>query len=335
MARSHSPTAKTDLIPDMPALEKLGIVADHVNRHPAMRQEVLNVYPSAKFHDSGRRLNEDELIAFLADCDAAIIGFEPVTERVLSALPKLKIISKYGNGCESFDFQAMKRHGVRFGYTWGVNRLAVAELTLGFMLMGLRWVMPLNVAMRAGERPALRNGRFLTNRVVGIHGCGNIGKEVTRLLAPFSCTILACDIKDYPDFYKQWSVTPVSHGELLARSEILTLHLPKTKQTLGLYSRETLAKMRPDAILINTCRGGIVDEGALLERLDSGALKAACFDVFAVEPAQNDRLLRHPNMLATPHIGASTEETRLILVHAAIRGLTENKVVDPAEFYGM
>ena len=148
-----------------------------------MRQEVLNVYPQAKFHDAGHRLKEDELIEFLKDCDAAIIGFEPVTERVLTALPNLKTIGKYGNGCESFDFQAMKRHGVSFGYTWGVNKLAVAELALGFMLMGLRYVMPLNVAMRAGERPALRNGRFLTGRVVGIHGCGNIGKEVVRLLA--------------------------------------------------------------------------------------------------------------------------------------------------------
>jgi D-3-phosphoglycerate dehydrogenase len=127
----------------------------------------------------------------------------------------------------------------------------------------------------------------------------------------------------------------VWHDELLARSEILTLHLPKTKQTLGLYSREVLAKLRPDCLLVNTCRGGIVDENALLERLDSGAHKAACFDVFAVEPAQNDRLIRHPNMLATPHIGASTEETRLILVRAAVRGLTDNKVRDPAEFYGV
>ncbi len=317
----------------MTAFHRIGVVADHVNRHPAMRQEVLKVYPQAKFHDAGHRLGEDELISFLGDCDAAIIGFEPVTERVLAALPNLKIISKYGNGCESFDFHAMKRHKVRFGYTWGVNRLAVAELALGFMLAGLRWVMPLNVAMRAGERPKLRNGRFLTGRVVGIHGCGNIGKEVVRLLAPFNCEILACDIKDYPEFYKQWNVMPVSFDELLARSEILTLHLPKTKQTLGLYSREVLAKLRSDCVLINTCRGGIVDEDALLDRLETGALTAACFDVFAVEPAQNDRLLRHPNMLATPHIGASTEETRLILVRAAIRGLTENGEVDPADFY--
>jgi D-3-phosphoglycerate dehydrogenase len=195
--------------------------------------------------------------------------------------------------------------------------------------------MPLNVAMRAGERPRLRNGRFLTGRVVGIHGCGHIGKEVVRLLQPFGCTILACDIKDYGDFYRQWNVTPVSHDELLARSEVLTLHLPKTHLTRGLYSREVLGKLRKDCVLINTCRGEIVDEDALLARLDSGDLTAACFDVFAIEPAQNDRLLNHPNMLATPHIGASTEETRLILVRAALARLTDARVVEPEEFYGV
>jgi D-3-phosphoglycerate dehydrogenase len=318
----------------MPSFNRLAIVADHVNRHPAMRQEVLNVHPDAKFHDAGRRLGEDELINFLSDCDAAIIGFEPVTERVLSALPNLKIISKYGNGCESFDFAAMKRHNIRFGYTWGVNKLAVAELTLGMMIMGLRYVMPLNLAMRAGERPRIRNGLFLTGRTVGIHGCGNIGKEMVRLLAPFNCKILACDIKDYSDFYKKWNVAPVSFDELLARSEVLTLHLPKTKQTLGLYSRDVFRKMRPGAVLINCCRGGIVDEDALLDQLNANALMAACFDVFGIEPAQNDPLIQHPNMLAAPHIGASTEETRVLMVNAAIRGLTEARLAEPEEFYG-
>jgi phosphoglycerate dehydrogenase-like enzyme len=317
----------------MAPFNRVAVAADHIARVPSMRQEVLDLYPSAKFHDGARRMGEAELIEFLDDCDAAIIGFEPVTERVLTALPNLKVIAKYGNGCESIDFHALKRHKVRFGYTWGVNRLAVAELALCFMISGLRWIAPLNAAMRAGERPRYRNGRFLTGRVVGIHGCGNIGKEAVRLLQPFNCSILACDIKDYPDFYRQNNVTPVSFDELLARSEVLTLHLPKTSQTLGLYTRDVLAKLRPDCVLINTCRGGIVDETALLERLDSGALTAACFDVFGIEPAENDRLLRHPNMLATPHIGASTEETRLILVRAAVRGLVENDYVEPADFY--
>jgi phosphoglycerate dehydrogenase-like enzyme len=322
-------------VPADARFKQVAVANESIARHPVMRQEVLKAYPQARFNDSGRRMNEDETIAFLKDCDAAIVGFEPINERTLSALPSLKTLGKYGAGCETIDFAALKRHGVKFGYTWGANRLAVAELTLGFMLMGLRHVMSLNLAMRAGERPRIKNGLFLTGRTVGIHGCGHIGKEVVRLLAPFNCKILACDIKDYADFYRQWNVTPVSHDELLARSEVLTLHLPKTKQTLGLYSREVLAKMQSGAVLINCCRGGIVDEDALLEQLNSGALMAACFDVFAVEPAANDKLLRHPNMLASPHIGASTEETRVLMVRAAINGLDIARVVDPEEFYGV
>jgi phosphoglycerate dehydrogenase-like enzyme len=312
---------------------KLGVATEMIARHPGMRKVMLEARPDAKLNETGARMNETELIAFLADCDAAIIGFEPVTDRVLTALPRLRVISKYGNGCENIDFHALQRHSVRFGYTWGVNKLAVAELALCMMLAGLRWVMPLNTAMRAGERPRHRNGRFLTGRVVGIHGCGNIGKEVVRLLQPFACRILACDIKDYADFYRTSGVTPVGFDELLAQSEVLTLHLPKTSATRNLYSRAVLQRLRPDCVLVNTCRGGIVDEEALLERLDRNELVAACFDVFGVEPAENDRLLRHPNMLATPHIGASTEETRLILVRAAIRGLEDNAPVDPAQFY--
>src|SRR6478735_6254236 len=239
----------------MVGFKQVAVAADHIGRHAGMRAEVLKLYPQAKFNEAGRRIGEDETIAFLKGCDAAIIGFEPINERTLSALPDLKVIGKFGNGCETIDFQALKRHGVKFGYTWGVNKLAVAELTLGFMIMGLRYVMPLNLAMRAAERPGIRNGLFLTGRTVGIHGCGNIGKEVVRLLQPFNRTILACDIKDYSDFYKQWNVTPVSFDELLARSEVLTLHLPKTKQSIGLYSDAVLKKMRPGAVLINACRG--------------------------------------------------------------------------------
>jgi phosphoglycerate dehydrogenase-like enzyme len=312
---------------------RVGVATEMVARHPGMRKVLLEALPDAKLNETATRLGETELIEFLRDCDAAIIGFEPVTERVLTALPGLKVISKYGNGYENIDFHALQRHQIRFGYTWGVNKLAVAELTICLMLAGLRWIMPLNVAMRSGERPRYRNGRFLSGRIVGIHGCGNIGKEVVRLLQPFGCQVLACDIKDYAEFYRDFKVTPVSFDELLARSEVLTLHLPKTRATRNLYTLEVLKKLRPDCVLINTCRGGIVDEDALLERLESDALAAACFDVFGIEPAANDRLLRHRNMLATPHIGASTEETRLILVRAAIRGLRENALVEPEQFY--
>jgi D-3-phosphoglycerate dehydrogenase len=314
-------------------IKQLGVSSNTLCTHPVMRKILLEAYPDARLWEGPRIKDEDTLIAHLKGCDAAIIGFEPVSDKVLSALPDLKIISKFGAGCESFDFDAMKDHGTRFGYTFGVNKLSVAELAISFMINALRWVTPLNQSMRAGDRPGNRNGRLLTGRTVGIHGCGNIGKELVGLLKPFNCTVLACDVKDYSDFYQANDVTAVSFDELLERSEVLTLHLPKIRTTRGLYSREVLEKLRPDCVLINTCRGEIVDEDALADRLESGALPAACFDVFGIEPAENDRLLNLPNFLATPHIGASSEETRIDMVQAAIRGLTENELVEPAKYY--
>jgi D-3-phosphoglycerate dehydrogenase len=318
---------------NMHKIGRLAVAPPMVARHPRMRAELLAAFPEAVLYDGKRYMTEDELIEFLRDFDSAIIGFEPVTEKVLSALPKLRVISKYGAGCEHIDFYAMQRHGVRFGYTWGVNKLSVAELTLCFMIAAQRWIMPLNLAMRDGERPTYRNGRLLTGRVVGIHGCGNIGKEVVRLLQPFGCEILACDIQDYSNFYSQYGVKPVGMEELISRAEVISLHLPRTPKTLGLYSRDVVSRLRDQCVLINTCRGGIVDEETLLQRLNANTLMAAAFDVFAIEPAENDALIRHPNMLATPHIGASTEETRIAIVRAAIRGLTEHQEVEPAHYY--
>lgn len=314
-------------------INQLGVTSNTLCAHPVMRRILLEAYPDARLWDGERITDEDTVIEQLRGCDAAIVGFEPVTEKVLTALPELKIISKFGAGCESLDFDAMESHGTRFGYTFGVNKLSVAELTISFMISALRWVTPLNQSMRSGDRPRNRNGRLLTGRTVGIHGCGNIGKEVVRLLKPFNCTILACDVKDYAAFYAANGVTAVSFDDLLDRSEVLTLHLPKIRTTRGLYSRDVLERLRPDCVLINTCRGEIVDEDALADRLESGALPAACFDVFGIEPAENDHLLALPNFLATPHIGASSEETRIDMVQAAIRGLTENELVDPAKYY--
>jgi D-3-phosphoglycerate dehydrogenase len=310
-----------------------GVTNGAIGSVPYMREIILAQYPDAKFNEDIRhRLSEAEIIAFLADCDCAIMGGDVINDRVLAALPHIRNIGIFGVGLNTVDLAACQRHGVKLGFTPGVNRLAVAELALCFMIAGLRWVAPLSLAMRNGERPRTRVGRSLTGRVVGLHGCGHIGKEVVRLLKPFGCTILAHDIRDYPDFYREHSVTPVPLEELHARAEVLSLHIPRTRQTENLYDAATLARLRPDCVLVNTCRGGIVNEAALLDRLESGALVAACLDVFAHEPPDNDRLLRHPNLLSTPHAGASTREARIAMVEAALRGLTEGRLVDPADF---
>jgi D-3-phosphoglycerate dehydrogenase len=144
--------------------------------------------------------------------------------------------------------------------------------------------------------------------------------------------MIACDIANYGEFYSEQGVTPVSFETLLERSEVLSLHLPLTGKTRQLYNGEVLDRLRPDCVLINTCRGDIVDEVALCKRLESGHLHAACFDVFAIEPVVDDRLLQLPNFLATPHIGASAIEARLAMARSAIAGLAQNALVDPAEF---
>ena len=312
---------------------KIGVTNGLFARHQVLRAELLERFPDAVFRDEIPSATEADVIELLAGCDGAIVGMEPITERVLSALPKLKVIGKMGIGCDTLDFDALRKHEILFGYTPGTNRLAVAELTLCYMIAGLRWVMQLNIAMRNGERPRMKLGKGLTGRTVGIHGCGNVGKEVVRLLKPFDCEILAYDIADYAEFYRANGVKAVSLDELLERSEVLTLHLPKTKDTIGLYDDAMLARLRPDCVLINTCRGGIVDEDALYERLRANKLWAACFDVFAIEPAVNDKLINLPTMLASPHIGAATDEARIVMGMAAIDGLTENAHVRPGQTF--
>ena len=191
------------------SVRQLALCAPSIVAAPALLQRVLDKYPNAKIWRGTKITDEDVLIDFLRGCDAAIIAFEPITDRVLAALPELKVVAKMAAGCESIDFDAMKKHGVRFGYTFGVNKLSVAELTLSFMISGLRFIPEQNQSMRAGERPGIKVGRLLTGRTIGLHGCGNIGREVVRLLAPFNAEILACDVKDYARFYAANRVTPV------------------------------------------------------------------------------------------------------------------------------
>ena len=311
-------------MPVNPSIKQLGVPVAKWGVPEEGKRALIELYPNAKFNELPRALTEPEIIAFLGDCDAAIVGLDLLNERVIDALPNLRVIGKFGAGYDTVDLKAVKRRNIMFGYTFGVNALAVAELTVAFAIMGLRHVPALNLAMREGQRPKWTMGRLLSGRTVGIHGCGHIGKQLVRLLQPFGCEILACDIRDYSDFYREHGVTAVDMNELLERSEILTLHLAKSRLTTGLYDAATLAKIREGAVFINTCRGGIVDEDALLERLEGGHLTAACFDVFAIEPAENDALLRHPNTLATPHMGAAIEEVRVEMFRSAIRGLVEN-----------
>src|SRR5262249_28394941 len=157
-----------------------------------------------------------------------------------------------------------------------------------------------------------------SNRVVGLLGLGHVGQEVVGLLKPFACTVIATDIRDLSPFCREHGIDQVTLDVLLARSEVLSVHVPLTNDTRGMIGAEALGKMRTGGILVNTSRGGVVDERALLEALKSGALAGAALDVFAVEPPTDLELVRRPNVLATTHIGGSAEEAILAMGRAAI-----------------
>lgn len=303
-------------------------------QQPELVELLLARHPDAKINREllPRYHSEQDTIDYLRGCEAAIVSFEAITEAVLAALPELRVVSKLGVGLDRIDPHAMRRHGVRLGWTAGVNRRAVAELTLGLMLAALRHMLALNRAVRAGERPLQRLGRQLSGRVVGIHGCGHIGKEVVRLLQPFGCELLSCDIRHDEGFNQAFGVRAVDFDTLLRSAEIVSIHLPVTVLTRGMYDAQALARMRPEAILVNTARGRIVDERALREALAAGRIAGAAFDVFALEPPDDDALLTLPNFIATPHIGASTAEARWAMGTTAIAGLSENFLPEPGVY---
>jgi phosphoglycerate dehydrogenase-like enzyme len=298
----------------------------------ALRDELLDAYPDTRFNDTGRRMSDDELVMFLTGRDAAIMGLENLTADMLDRLPELKIISRMGVGLDNVDPAMLRDRGIRVGWTGGTNSRSVAELAIAFMVCSLRHVAPLYAAMRDDERPRQQMGRHLGGRVVGLHGCGHVGKEVARLLQPWGCTIIACDLQEFPDFYAEHGVEAVTMEQLVECSEVLSLHIPLDDSTRGLYSADVLDQLRPDAVLINTCRGGIIDENALKERLLDGRIAAACFDAFAVEPPTDNRLLTAPNFLCTPHIGGSAYEARLAMGRAAISGIADNFLPEPGVF---
>jgi D-3-phosphoglycerate dehydrogenase len=300
-------------------------------QHPGLVERLRALYPDAKINTEGRliHLNEDELIEYLRGYEAALVSLEWITDRVLASLPELRVVVKLGVGLDKIDPEAMRRHGVRLGWKAGVNATSVAELTICTAIMALRHVLSRNLQMRAGKRPMQAMGRLLSGRTVGVHGCGHVGREFIRLLQPFGCEILANDIEDRSAFYAKHGVKAVGTDELWARSEILSIHLTVTNKTRGLYGPAVLDRLRPDCILINTARGQIVDEAAVKERLKDGRLAIAAIDAFQREPNEDDEFLNLPNLIATPHIGASSEEARWSMGVAAIEGITDNFIVEP------
>ena len=308
-----------------PTQARIAVASPSFARNAALRQELMAKYPHVTFTESIAVPEGEALVALLRGHDRAIVGLERIDDGVLSQLPELRVISKYGVGLDGLDVAAIARRGIKLGWTAGVNRRSVAELTLAFAIALLHRVPECDVALRRGQWHKLV-GRQLTGKIIGIIGCGAVGQDLVRLLAPFECRVLAHDIRDYPEFYAAHQVTAVDLDALLGTADIVTLHVPLDASTRRMIGAAQLARMRPGACLINAARGGLIDEDALADALEGGRLAGAACDVFAMEPDASPRLVALPTFLGTPHIGGSTQEAQLAMGRAAIDGLETARV---------
>jgi D-3-phosphoglycerate dehydrogenase / 2-oxoglutarate reductase len=257
----------------------------------------------------GRRLTEQDLADMVSDCDVLIAGTEPITDAVMGRADRLKLISRVGIGLDSVDLLAAERRGISVSYTPDAPAPAVAELAFGLMLSLLRSVHVVNLQMHAG-RWHRHMGRRLAEVTVGIIGTGRIGARVLRRIPPFGTPrVLVNDIKPdiklVPELKLEW----VAKDVIYRQADVISLHVPRTPQTHNMIRRQELLQMKPDALLINTSRGGIINEADLAEVMRSGHLGGAAIDVFDHEPYTGE-LAGIERCLLTAHMGSMSADCR-------------------------
>lgn len=253
-----------------------------------------------------------DLLAALAGVDALLVrSATKVDAEVLAVADRLKVVARAGVGLDNVDVRAATQSGVMVVNAPTSNIVSAAELTVGLMLAAARHLVPANVALKQGEWKRSRyNGTELYEKTVGVVGLGRIGVLVAQRLSAFGMRVIAYDPYVQAGRAAQMGVRLVSLEDLMAESDFVTVHLPKTPETAGLIGDEQLHKVKPNLVLVNAARGGIVDERALFDALVDGRVAAAGLDVYAVEPCTDSPLFGLDNVVATPHLGASTDEAQ-------------------------
>ena len=257
-------------------------------------------------------LKDASLIAALQTCDGIIVrGATKVTGDVLRAVPSLRAVVRAGTGLDNVDVVVARERGVAVSNTPAANAVSVAELVFGLVLALERHLVAAATDLRAGHWEKTKYaGRELCGRTLGLLGFGRIGREVALRARAFGMEAIACDpvLSQWPAGY-EW-VRPVTRDELVTEADVLSIHVPLTPETRGAIGARELALMRRDAVVVNCARGGVLDEAALHAALSAGALRGAALDVFEHEPPGEHPLLALPNVIATPHLGASTAEAQ-------------------------
>ncbi len=253
-----------------------------------------------------------ELLPAIADVDAILVrSATKIDAEALAAATRLKVVARAGVGLDNVDVKAATQNGVMVVNAPTSNIVSAAELAVALMLAAARNIAPANAALKAGEwKRSKYTGIELYEKTVGIVGLGRIGVLVAQRLSAFGMRVIAYDPYVQAGRAAQMGVRLVGLDELLEQSDFMSVHLPKTPETLGLIGDDQLAKVKPSLVLVNAARGGIVDEHALYVAVKEGRIAAAGVDVFAKEPCIDSPLFELENVVATPHLGASTDEAQ-------------------------
>lgn len=277
---------------------------------------------SAVFLPDAHLMTSEQLIANLFDAEAVLVGREVFDDAVLAGLPQLRCISKYGVGLDNVDEGSCSRRGISLYYRAGVNAQAVAEHAMGLVLSLVRNIDRSSRKLRQGLWWK-NGGTSLTGKKFGIIGYGHTGSRVGALAQAFGCEILVHDKLDKTAEVSRVCGRQVSLKVLLEKSDIISIHVPLDASTRNLLDAQAISQMKAGAFLINTARGGIVDEEALLKALETEKLAGAGFDVFEQEPTQRKELVSHEKFLGTAHIAGNSEEAVAAMGRAAIEGILD------------
>ncbi len=285
------------------------------------------VYPEAK-------ISQDKLRELLPRINGIIIrSATKMTKELIDLAPNLKYIIRAGEGTDNIDKQYCQEKGIKVSNTPGANSNAVAELAVGFILALYRKTPFANISMHSGKwEKAQFKGMELTGKTIGFAGFGKIGQLAAKRLAGFDVKVIFYDVVE-PNHGISYASRVESLEELFKQSDVVSIHLPKLESTINIVNKDLLSLMKPTAIVINTSRGGIINEDDLYSALKDGTIQAAALDVYAEEPLpSNSKLLELNNLLMTPHVGASSAEAQYRVGEMALNQMREfflnNKLIN-------
>ena len=298
------------------------VTSPSFSKNKILQDKIYKLFPEAKLNLEGKIFNQADFIEYIKDSEAIIVGLDEINSDVLDECKNLKLISKYGVGLNNIDIEACKIRNITIAWTGGINKLSVAEMALGFMLMFAR-----NLYISSNE---LKNGLWnksagfqLSGKTIGIIGLGHTGKEIVRLIKPFGCKVYANDIIAQDEYCNLNNINEVTKDEIFKNSDFVTINTPYNENTKNMVDLDILQSMKKSAYIINIARGGIINETDLKYALKNKIIAGAAIDAYVEEPPTDYEFLKLPNLICTPHIGGNSKEAVEAMGISAINHLKD------------